>query len=92
MANLPLQYGLSMRRGHGCLPIGLKFVGLVRSQGTETVRIRFSLDHDKLLDLPLTAEALAGLVQPLSALHGKTPEELPEEVAYLREIGGVFDE
>jgi hypothetical protein len=84
------QYSVTVRRGHGCLPIGLKFEGLVRSQGIETIRIRFSLDHDKILDLPLSAEALAALVQPLSALHGRTPDQLPKEIEHLRQNGGVL--
>jgi hypothetical protein len=91
MPNLQPQHAVVVLRGPNCLPIDLKFVGLVRSQGTEVVRIRFSLDHDKLLDLPLSAEALADLVQPLSSLHGKTPEQMPGEVEYLRQCGGVLE-
>ena len=74
---------VTVRPGRSSLPIGLKFVGLFRSEGTETVRIRFALDHDKLLDLPLSAEALAALVQPLYWLHGKAPDELPAELESL---------
>ena len=91
MPNPEPKYVVTVRRGHGCLPIDLKFVGLARSQGVETIRIRFSLDRDKLLDLPLSAEALAALVQPLSSLHGLTPAQLPDELEHLRLCGGVMD-
>ncbi len=92
MSNLQPQYAVAMRRGHGYLPIDLKFVGLVRSQGVETVRIRFSLDHDKLLDLPLSAEVLAALTQILSSFRGVLPEKLPDAVEQLRQDGVVSDD
>ena len=63
MPNLQTKYAVTVRRGHGSLPIGLKFVNLVRSQGVETIRIRFSLNHDKVLDLPLSADTLAELAR-----------------------------
>jgi hypothetical protein len=91
MPNPEPKYAVTLRRGHGCLPIDLKFVGLVRSQGVETIRIRFSLDRDKLLDLPLSAETLAALVQPLISLRGLTPDQLPDELEHLRLCGGVLD-
>jgi hypothetical protein len=80
MPNLQTKYAVTVRRGHGSLPIGLKFVNLVRSQGVETIRIRFSLNHDKVLDLPLSADTLAELAYTLGALRGVPPENLPEEI------------
>jgi hypothetical protein len=64
-------------RGHNCLPGELRFVHLVRSQCTETVRTRFALDSDKTMDLPLSAETLAELAQTLGWLQGKTTEKIP---------------
>jgi hypothetical protein len=92
MSNPQTQYAVTLRRGHGCLPIGLRFVGLFRSQGIETIRIRFSLDHDNTLDLPVSADTLAALVQPLSSLHGLPPDKLLDEREHLRMTGGVSDE
>jgi len=83
------RYDVVVRRGLGSLPIGLRYVGLVRSEGVETVRIRFSLDRDKLLDLPLSAEVLAQLAQFLGNLHGKLPEQMSDEIEYLRQMGGI---
>lgn len=83
MARFQPRYDVTVRPGLGSLPIGLRFVGLIQTQGIETLRIRFALDHDKLLDLPLSAEALVALVQPLSALRGKGPDEIPDEIESL---------
>jgi hypothetical protein len=77
------QYAVAVRRGHGCLPIDLKFVSLVQSQGVETIRIRFSLDRDKTLDLPLSAETLAALAYVLGPLRGIEPRALGDEIADL---------
>jgi hypothetical protein len=67
---------LTVLRGRNNLPVVEQFEGLVESQGAEALRIRFSLSHGRLLDLPLSAAALADLVQPLSALRGVTPEKI----------------
>jgi hypothetical protein len=84
------QHDVIVRRGHrGNLPVDLKFAGLVAPQGIEIIRIRFSLDLDKELDLPLSAETLADLMQVLAPLDGKSPAQMPEEIAYLRDHLGV---
>ncbi len=77
---------VTILRGRNSLPILERFVGLFPPEGEETLRIRFALGHGKLLDLPLSAEALADLAQPLSALRGFSPEKMPEGVAYLRNL------
>ena len=87
MAEFVPPYAVTVRKGHGTLPIGLKFVGLAKSRGVEKVRIRFSLDHDKVLDIPLSAEALSDVVQALSPLHGTPPEAVDEELADLKSKG-----
>jgi len=67
------------------------YAGLVRSQGREIVRIRFSLDLDKSLDLPRTAETLAYLAQFLGCLGGKVADEMPTEIEALRQNGGLLE-
>ena len=87
MAQKP-QHAVTVPRGHrGNLPIDLKFAGLVALQGVEIIRIRFSLDLDKELDLPLSAETLADLIQALGQLHGRSPATMPEGIADLRARG-----
>lgn len=92
MPNFQPQYAVTVRRGHGTLPIGLKFSGLAKSRGVEKVRIRFSLDYDKVLDIPLSAEALADLIQTLSPLHGTPPKAVDEELADLQLKGLRIEE
>lgn len=87
MPNPQQPYDVVVRRGHGSLPIGLKFLGLSRSQGIEAIRIRFSLDNNKILDMPLSAEALADLVQILQSFRGRTPAQIPEEIDHLNHLG-----
>jgi hypothetical protein len=74
-------------QGQNNLPVVETFESLVESQGEEAIRIRFSLGHRRTLDLPLSAKALADLVQPLSCLRGTTPEKVAEAIAYLRQLG-----
>jgi hypothetical protein len=88
-------HAVTLWRGQNILPIGLKFVGLAEPQGTESLRIRFSLDLDKLLDIPLSAKSLADLVHVLSPLHGidqDLPDATNEKIAYLRGQGLIADE
>ena len=86
---LPQRYDVSVRRGLGSLPIGLRFQNLIRSQGTETIRIRFSLDPGKLLDLPLSAETLSELAHALRPFFGVLPARLADEVDDLAKKGSI---
>jgi hypothetical protein len=86
------QLQLAARQCRYNLPEDLEFVGLAAPQGREIIRIRFSRGRGTTLDLPLSAETLAALVQPLSSLHGLTPEKLPDELEHLRLSGGVLNE
>jgi len=83
------QYAVSVRRGHGSLPIGLTFANLVLCQGTETIRIRFSLDRDKLLDLPLSAETLSELAHALHPFHRLPPDQIASEIDDLCRKGSI---
>ena len=87
MANFQPQYDVVVRRGHGSLPIDLKFECLAGSRGVETLRIRFSLGPDRVLDLPLSAETLADLANALTPLHRIPPTKIPEELADLQQKG-----
>jgi hypothetical protein len=71
-------------QGRNNLPISEKFEGLFRPEGKETARIRFRARRGRLLDLPLSAEALADLVQLLCSLRGFSPET-SHGLAYLEE-------
>ena len=82
---------LSRRDCRYILPADLMFEGLALPQGTETARIRFSRGRGTTLDIPLSAESLAGLVQVMSSLYGKLPEELPEELDRLQELHGFLE-
>jgi len=84
MERIPVQLA---RRGRYYLPADLKFLSLVRSEGKEIVRIRFCRDGGTELDLPVSAETLADLVQLLSPLHGSLPSELATELADLQSKG-----
>jgi hypothetical protein len=66
------------------LPDDLMFEGLSPSQGKETVRIRFSRGRNTSLDIPLSAESLAVLVQVMGSLHGTRAEQMPGELERLR--------
>jgi len=85
------QLPLAARQCRYTLPDDLEFAGLAPSQGREIIRIRFSRGRGTTVDLPLSAETLAALVQPLSSLHGRTPSQLPDELEHLRLCGGVLD-
>jgi hypothetical protein len=74
------------------LPNDLRFEGLAPSQGTETVRIRFSRQHGTTLEIPLSAEDLALLAQCLAPLHRFLPSEIPAELADLRQKVGFLDD
>jgi len=91
---LPTTQDILLSR-HDCryiLPADLKFEGLVRPQGTETARIRFSRERNTSLDIPLSAESLALLVQVMSSLHGTPPEGILKELARLRQNVGFLDD
>jgi hypothetical protein len=78
----------------GCryiLPADLMFEGLARPQGTETIRIRFSRGRNTLLDMPLSAQSLAELVQVMSSLHGTSAEKMADEFEYLRLQHGFLE-
>jgi len=63
----PPQHPVSTRAGQNTLPTGLKFVSRVLPQSTtEALRIRFALDRDRTIDLPLTAETLIEMARALS--------------------------
>ena len=83
---------VAVLRGQNNLPVVEQFESLVESQGAEALRIRFSLSRGRVLDLPLSAEALADLVQPLSALRGVMPEKIDEGIAHLRDLGLISPE
>jgi hypothetical protein len=72
------------------VPSDLAFEGLALPQGTEIIRIRFSRDRGTTLDIPLSAEALADLVQVVSSLHGTPPDRMPAELEYLRQNHGFL--
>jgi len=63
------------------LPDDLAFVGLVRPRRKETIRLRFARKRGTTLDLPLSAEALADLVQEIGLLHGSSASEMAAELA-----------
>jgi hypothetical protein len=58
------------------LPDDLEFQNLVRPQRKELIRLRFRRERGTTLDLPLSAKAVADLLQTIGLLHGKLPEEL----------------
>jgi hypothetical protein len=92
MADLVTQEILLSRRDcRYILPADLMFEGLARPQGTETIRIRFSRERNTSLDIPLSAESLAVLVQVMSSLHGTPAEEMAEELEYLRRNHGFLE-
>lgn len=74
------------------LPDDLRFEGLVPAQGREIVRIRFSRQRGTTLEIPLSAEDLALLVQCLAPLHGLLPNEIPDKLAVLRKNVGFLDD
>jgi hypothetical protein len=88
----PPSRDVAILSGQNNLPVVEKFESLVESQGVEAIRIRFRLGRGRLLDLPLSAEALTDLVQPLCALRGVIPAEMPEAIAYLRDQGLIAEE
>jgi hypothetical protein len=59
------------------------FEGLVRPQGKEIIRLRFSRHRGTTVDLPLSAIALADLVQTLGLLHGFPAEEIGSQLSAL---------
>jgi hypothetical protein len=73
-------------------PDDLSFEGLVPSQGTETVRIRFRRRRETTLEIPLSAEDLALLAQCLAPLHGLTPPEIPDAMQELRQTVWFLDD
>jgi hypothetical protein len=75
---------LSRRDCRYILPDDLMFEGLAHPQGTEIIRIRFSRGRNTLLDIPLSAESLAVLVQVMSSLHGTPAKKMSEELEHLR--------
>lgn len=81
----PKQQEISiLRPGAHSLPDDLAYDGIVQCRGKEMLRIRFSLKYpDRTVDLPLSLEALAGLLQEVGFLNGVLDEELPEEVERL---------
>lgn len=82
---------LAVLKGRNNVPTLEKFEGLFLPEGTETARIRFRVGRDRLLDLPLSAEALADLVQLLCGLRGFSPEKVAEGIAEARALG-LFSE
>jgi hypothetical protein len=74
------------------LPDDLMFEGLVVPKGKETVRIRFSRGRGTTLDIPLSAESLALLIQTLGSLHGSTPRDLPAELGRLQDAHGFLSD
>jgi hypothetical protein len=86
-----LQYSVIVLRGQNNLPVADAFLGLFHSQGTETIRVRFSLGRGKLLDLPMSAEVLANLVQHLSGLRGFSPETVQEGIVEARARGLISE-
>lgn len=91
---LPSVQAVALARRDCCytLPEDLMFEGLARPQDKETARLRFSRGRNTLLDIPLSAESLAVLVQVMSSLHGIIPEKLAGELEYLRKIHGYLDD
>jgi hypothetical protein len=82
---------LSQRDCRYILPDDLMFEGLVRPQGREIARIRFSRGRNTSLDIPLSAASLAVLIQVMSSLHGTPAERLPEALDQLRQIHGFLE-
>jgi len=77
-----------LRQGHYDLPIGLEFRGLIRGRGEGIVRIRLGRGHATTLDIPLSAETLAALVQAIGPLHGVPAAEVAQELDLLHQQGG----
>jgi hypothetical protein len=71
------------------LPSDLRFAGLIRSRGTEIIRIRFSRGPATVLDLPVSAELLSDLVQALHPLYGTPPEEMNDALGTLQKQGAI---
>jgi hypothetical protein len=80
----PQEVLLARRDCRYILPDDLVFEGLAHPQGTETARLRFSRGNNTSLDIPLSAESLALLVQVMGSLHGAPAEQMPEELERLR--------
>lgn len=89
MSGSPSEHTVITRPGRNCLPTGLRSPRLAEKRGTEIIRIRFSLDQNKSVDLPLTAETLEQLAQILGPFHGHVAVEMPAEVEDVRKVGGV---
>jgi hypothetical protein len=87
----PTQDVLLARPVRYILPDDLMFEGLAHPQGTETARIRFSRGRGTTLDIPLSAESLAVLVQVMSSLHGVPTNKLADELEYLRRNHGFLE-
>lgn len=79
-----------VRPGWHSLPGDLGFVGLVRPQGNEAVRIRFFREPAIVVDLPLSAETLVELVRALAPLSGKKAEEVITELKTLQQNGQLL--
>jgi hypothetical protein len=87
--NIPLS-----RPGHRALPEGLEFLCLARSRGGEALRLRFRRDVDRrvVVDLPVSAETIARLVQELSLFRDVIPQDVPDAIANFQQMGGRIEE
>lgn len=79
---------LAMRSCRYTLPDDLAFETLVVSANGGPVKIRFARSHGTTLDLPLSAETLADLIQTLGHMFGTVPEDLPQVLQEYRQMGG----
>jgi hypothetical protein len=72
---------------HYELPDDLVFEGLAAPRGKELIRLRFSRRRGTTIDLPLSADALEGLVQEVGLLHGRAAQEMKAELDDLHSKG-----